>query len=554
MATVRPPVTDFEHDSERVVYERLSQDLPDHVQVFFSVPYVQSTEKGMRDGEIDFVILDPDQGLLVLEVKGGKEVGFDSNKGSWYTISRGGNSEWIKDPYKQARRNLYALRDEIRHSDALSGQQQLPFTHGYACVFPHTFFGGDGMPMHVRPEFTIDMRGLQSVEQQIHAIFQTWGSRDSGNESLGPYMDQIVSNVLHPSFQTDRPLRVRLDVESALFKELTEDQAEIYDGFLRDNRRALIKGYAGTGKTVLAERRATELAESEQDTLLLCYNRLLADHLTSKLSEVENLRVATFHEMADLLAARSPWGEFPEDPDQKFWEEGAAELLFDIVEAENIRYDAVIVDEAQDFRASWWLPVRAMLREDSYFYVFCDPRQNVYGADLSEIEDLPTTVSLKTNCRTTRSIRAFLGTLTDSDDITDARYLAEGQSVESFSYEDREDQIGILERIVRKLKQEEGLSSSDILLMSPYRHKTSVLGDRLAGYEVKPYKLKEPREDTLYHSTILGFKGMDARAVILFDVERGHIASSKAHLYVGCSRARNLLYVVHEEGWTADRS
>ena len=101
MATVRPRVTDFEHDSERVVYKRLSQDLPDHVQVFFSVPYVQSTEKGMRDGEIDFVILDPDQGLLVLEVKGGKEVGFDSNKGSWYTISRGGNTNWIKDPYNR---------------------------------------------------------------------------------------------------------------------------------------------------------------------------------------------------------------------------------------------------------------------------------------------------------------------------------------------------------------------------------------------------------------------------------------------------------------------
>ena len=550
MANIHPIVTDFEHESERVVYERLARDLPDHIEVFFSVPYVEPTEKGARDGEIDFVILDPERGLLVLEVKGGKEIGYDRRGNGWYSVSRGGKTNDIKDPYRQAGRNMHALKREILHSGVLPGETSLPFTHGYGCVFPHTFFGGDGMPMHVRPDITIDMQGLQSIEEQIDTLFQTWGKKSSGDAVLADYMNGIIEEVLTPTFQTDRPLRARLDAESALFMELTDEQAAIYNGILKENPQALVRGHAGTGKTVLAERRATELAESGHDTLFLCYNRLLADHLKAKLSGIENLRVATFHEMADLLAKKSPWGEFPENPDQEFWEEGSAELLFDIVEAENIGYDAIIVDEAQDFRASWWLPVRAMLQEDSYFYVFYDPRQNVYDVDLAEIEDLPTSIPLTTNCRTTSAIRSFLGKLTDLDGLKDAEHLAGGQEVETLAYENRDEQLDILEGIVRNLKQEEGLSSSDILLMSPYRRENSVLGDRLAGYEVKPFDLEAPAEDTLYHTTILGFKGMDARAVILFDVARDHIASRKAHLYVGCSRARNLLYVVHEDGWT----
>ena len=103
--------------------------------------------------------------------------------------------------------------------------------------------------------------------------------------------------------------------------------------------------------------------------------------------------------------------------------------------------------------------------------------------------------------------------------------------------------------MVRQLKQDIGLSSSEIVLLSPLTREKSVLPDRLAGYHVRPFSLDPPSEDTLYHSTILGYKGMDATAVVLFDVLEGHVASQDAHVYVGCSRAQNLLYLLHEDGW-----
>lgn len=118
------------------------------------------------------------------------------------------------------------------------------------------------------------------------------------------------------------------------------------------------------------------------------------------------------------------------------------------------------------------------------------------------------------------------------------------------AFDERDEQIEMLEGVVRHLKQDAGLSSSEIVLLSPFTREKSVLGDRLASYHVEPFRLESPSEDTLYQSTILGFKGMDAPAVILFDVMADHVATQDAHVYVGCTRAQNVLWVMHEENWS----
>jgi hypothetical protein len=128
-------------------------------------------------------------------------------------------------------------------------------------------------------------------------------------------------------------------------------------------------------------------------------------------------------------------------------------------------------------------------------------------------------------------------------------HLVEGEPVETYAFEEREEQIDILEDVVRHLKQDIGLSSSEIVLLSPFTHEKSVLGNRLGGYHVEPFDLDAPSEDTLYHSTILGYKGMDTPAVVLFDVMADHVASQDSHVYVGCSRAQNLLIFLHENDW-----
>jgi DNA helicase IV len=45
---------------------------------------------------------------------------------------------------------------------------------------------------------------------------------------------------------------------------------------------------------------------------------------------------------------------------------------------------------------------------------------------------------------------------------------------------------------------------------------------------------------------------MESPVVVLFDVRDGHVASSDTNVYVGCTRARHLLYVLHEDEWSPD--
>jgi len=537
---------EIEPRSEREACQHLVEGLPETARVFHSVPHVTQTEHGARDGEIDLIVLDPDQGLLVLEVKGGREVGYDPDRG-WYSTSHGGNTYSIKDPFTQARRNLYSVRDRIQQAGIFSRREELPFTYGYGCVFPHAVVEGGMMPMHVRPGLCLDARALQAPEKAADTLFGFWRGKKGREVGSEEWAEGVTDQVLAPSFQAEEDLHVRIKREQAQFVDLTDEQTEVYSRILQANRQALVQGVAGTGKTILAQRRATELAESGKESLYLCFNRLLADHLAENLSGVENLTVATFHELADVLSQRTRAVQFPEDPDQEFWDEGAADLLLQAIEATGTRYDALIVDEAQDFRETWWLPVRELTGSDGYFYVFYDPEQNVYNTNLEPIGDLPTHVPLTTNCRTTTRIREFAERLADLGDITDAKHLAEGQPVETYSFENREEQVEILKRITRHLKQDIGLSSSELVLLSPFTREKSVLGDRLAGYHIEPYQLEPPSEDTLYHSTILGFKGMDAPAVVLFDVMADHVASQDAHIYVGSSRAQNLLYVLRKE-------
>src|ERR1700693_3991049 len=60
----------------------------------------QSLRRGRQgDGEADFVLIHPQRGIVVLEVKGGS---IDVADGSWFSVSRYGSRNEIKNPFDQA--------------------------------------------------------------------------------------------------------------------------------------------------------------------------------------------------------------------------------------------------------------------------------------------------------------------------------------------------------------------------------------------------------------------------------------------------------------------
>ena len=563
--------------AERVVYRALQKGLPDAYRVFHSLPFLQETQNGLREGEADFVVTHPTRGLLVIEVKGGARITCEGGARSWTSTDHGGARHSIRDPYQQAQRSMHALIDKIVDADIASRKVAIPFPYGYAVWFPGADVIDGPLPSHASRSLTMARAWHDAVQQWVEQALGAWRGRKRQRTSDAPrhgsaskhgstsqdtsasrdvsasVMERVIARVLQPEFRVVRTLRTQLKETHKTYTRLTEEQARTFSGVLRANRRALVKGFAGSGKTFLAMRRAVELARDGVDTLFLCYNRHLTDHLGRQMDGEPNIKVATFHELADEWARYVPGRTFPTHPDQEFWETGAADLLTEAIDEAGIRYDAILVDEAQDFRETWWLPVELMLRPSSYFYVFLDPGQDIFGTDVKGLMDLPTTVPLAKNCRSTRQISRFASRLTGRDEPLSLAHATDGAGVRTMTFSERTEQVSILDNIVRDLKQNEGLSSEDLVLLSPHSYANCILADaeyRVAGYEVKPFELTRPGEGTVYYESIHRFKGMEAPAVVLFDVRDGHIASSNANIYVGCTRARDLLYVIHEEGWT----
>ena len=103
MARMHPTRPDHETPmSERKVFECLAQNLPSDWVVFYARRFLVPAASGGRlhEGEMDFLVIDPERGMLGLEVKGGVEVGRDQD--GWFSRSHLGHIHRIKDPGKQA--------------------------------------------------------------------------------------------------------------------------------------------------------------------------------------------------------------------------------------------------------------------------------------------------------------------------------------------------------------------------------------------------------------------------------------------------------------------
>lgn len=341
--------------------------------------------------------------------------------------------------------------------------------------------------------------------------------------------------------------------------ELTEQQERALD-LLARRSRALIAGIAGSGKTLLAVEKAARLADAGARVLLTCYNKNLAAELRRRLGEREGLRVQHFHELAYEIAEAA--GTLPEERsyDEAFFMETLPEALFAAVEADDApRFDAIVVDEGQDFAESWWLPLEALLADpaDGILYIFYDAGQELYGRPVGfPIDDEP--FLLDVNCRNTLEIhRKVMGFAPDPPRHTRVKGV-KGRPPQVAGVGTRASTPRAVGAVVQQLTERHQVPIERIVVLSPLsRQRGSVLADKV---EIGPYDLTdaiEPEPGKLRCHTIHGFKGCEADVVVLIEADRWpNEASRDALLYVACSRARHHLVVLlpkdgAEELWEA---
>lgn len=559
MATMIPELSeaqlaDLPSQAEAKVYRAFRDGLPADFVVFFQVGWIlRREEEQAKDGETDFLVCHPDLGYLCVEVKGGG-VGFDSHSGDWFSVDRHQQKHPINNPINQALKAKYSIRSKLNEHQRWKDLALHNVLRGHAVFFPDV---GNASVLS-RPDMPATLIGcskdLQSPKSWIDAAFAYWGNDASSFTVLGRRGLDVLRDVFARSFVVTPLVSSQLAEQEARRLVLTKDQIRVLD-FLRSHRRVAVSGGAGTGKTVLALEKARRLASEGFKTLLTCYNRQLADYLSTICGATPNLDVMSFHQLchrqverANRASGRDLVAEAKVTyPGKDLYEVQLPNALGYSLEVLPDRYDAIVCDEGQDFREEFWVPLELLLMdyETSPLYVFYDDNQNIYArAGTFPIRDEP--FSLTTNCRNTAPIhvaayRHYKGVPVSPPDI-------QGDELHFEESANRDPQATKINALIVDLVAKQGVSPGDItVLIADALHK--------AEYYAALRRLPLPRpaswleegvrgSNTVLIDTIQRFKGLESPIVILWGLDTIDLSRNQELLYVGMSRAKSLLVIV----------
>jgi superfamily I DNA/RNA helicase len=291
------------------------------------------------------------------------------------------------------------------------------------------------------------------------------------------------------------------------------------------------------------------------------------------------LVVSNFHRLAKGYF-RDAGLHWPQNPQPAFWRDEVASGLMDATENLSKRnlpskFDAVIVDEGQDFLPDWWMAVELLLRDPSksHLRVFRDTNQRIghlspegVEYDLSSPAELGEPFVLDMNCRNTRRIGHYCAEIVSDVVTTIPEDSPGGLDVELrpavAAHRDR------LEKATRILNDwlSDGVPASEMVVQTPYEQPGAgealigawgLLERRLHGLScVGPNSLFQGatgKRDVLRAwaaskavlvSTVRSFKGLEAKYVLLMDISGTTRAFGPSDFYVAASRAKIHLVIL----------
>lgn len=511
--------------AEVEVWKALKAQLGSGWVVFYSRPWLGLTSSGgERDGECDFVVAHASHGVLALEVKGGG-ISYDPAYDTWWSRDRDGIRHSIKNPVEQARNAKHELLRRMQAMGGWNSRRFVRFRHGV--IFPDLGQIPVNLGMDKPREIFCCRPGLSSIAHWV-------AERLSGGDEEGVGADgiKVLEKLLAGPFQLKVPLATLIDDDEQAIAALTPTQFRVL-GMIAAVPRIAVGGGAGTGKTIVAFEDAARLAGSGRRVLLMCLGDPLAESLAARATGkgVEVLSFAGLCRMMVLAAEQPEPGPLADDKVSDEWVDAlvhAAELRPDL------RYNVIVVDEAQDFPSHWWVAIDALLAsEQATLHAFYDTNQSVYGnvgAQLAAFNLL--NVPFEYNLRNTQKIHTvasghYRGTsiFAEGPEGTDVRLLPcrEAELAATAAGE------------ARRLELHENVSARDIAILAPTRPLAASIRQALdrSGTYVSVV------------DTIVRFKGLE-RPVVIVAASR-EIADEAELAYVALSRARTHLVLVGEE-------
>lgn len=339
------------------------------------------------------------------------------------------------------------------------------------------------------------------------------------------------------------------------------------------NGHYMVSGIPGSGKTVMLLSRALHLAQrhDQYKILIITYTKALSNklkhQLNVKLKEMhvtermlDRIEIKTFHKLCFDLVGKPKHTQERQNEDyyNEFWPKEAIMAV-----KNNPLYDAVLVDEYQDFHADWFTLCRDICKKndnnDENLFFAGDRLQRIYDVTWSSYKEIGINIHgggrsklLKTPYRTNQNHLDFALQFLSLDDSLskDINKFYEMNDINNFSmYKNNIDIVNgttsSLLKYIQKLIVELDIMPEDILILCHRTYEPNEILKMLPSHINSMFVSgKDPIKGkgliTTYHSS----KGLEAKYCILFKIDEFEMnKKNRCLLYVGMTRASKKLIV-----------
>jgi hypothetical protein len=432
VATLIPAIGSARFDSrgELRLAERLKDFLEENAVVWHNLPV------GPRGRRPDFVIIHPDRGLLVLEVKDWRLDNLLSATKTEVELLTERGPVRETSPFEQVRGYMYDVVRTLERDPQLVFPPEHPFKgkaivpFGFGVVFTRITrkqFEGTDLRDVFQPERCLfrDEMTENADPEVFRARLWAMVTRRVGAPLTLPQFDRLRA-LLFPEVRI-RQIALPLDEPP---ENTTADRVlavmdlhqEQLARSLGDGHR-IVRGVAGSGKTLILAFRAEHLARAaSKPVLVLCYANGIAGRLEAAMQERgvgDRVQVCTFHAWCFRML-RTYGIPAPSEQEMPDYEARLAESVRRVAEAVDKgqipggQYEAVLIDEAHDFEPQWLALAAKIVDPDKRsLLIVYDDAQAIYKGRKRPvwshlgIDARGKTTVLKINYRNTSQILSF---------------------------------------------------------------------------------------------------------------------------------------------------
>ena len=501
----------------------LKKRLSDDFTVFHGVHWSREYAKWTHFGEVDFVVVNRNGDVMLIEQKNGALVDGDDGLVKQY-------ADGDKNVNHQIRRSVDKVHQKFKWQHGTKRKLNLD----YLIHCPdHRVVKVNSAALDMRR--IVDAGAKDGLPARIQSVLGAGaGNRDDWSDTVRSFFHQTLDLV--------PDIHAHIDAQETAFVRQAGGLADLLSRLEMEPLRLRIKGTAGCGKSLVARAAFDRAVENGRRPLMVCFNRSLAERLRARVAtggyvDTWNGFCAKFLESQggrlDFAAART---------NPRFWHEVQEQVIGAAI-PDGWLFDTLVVDEGQDFEQEWFDILKLFLRPDADVLWLEDANQNIYA---KEPVSLPGFVGYRadTNFRSPESIATFIR------DVLPFRFEIgsdlPGLGVSVHSYDDPEDQLRIVARLVRNLNRR-GFAYHDIVVLSCRGVANSVFSDqetlgsvrlrRFTGaYDLFGNQLST--DGQLAFDSVYRFKGQEAPAVILVDVDPNPERLDRALRLLYCAMTR----------------